>query len=737
MKLLKNTIVKILIYCCFNTTLIAQKKTDTDAKAKQVEALLTDEERFQLITSLVGYVPSLGIPKDDRIPDSILMSAGYTPGIQRLNIPNLQSTDASMGITNPGYRPQDKGATAMPSSILIGASFNPELAKETGVAIAKEARIRGFNILLAGGINLIRDVRNGRNYEYYSEDPYVTALFGAAAVNGIQSQKVISTLKHYSLNNNEVNRHWLNAIITPEAHRESDLLAFQIAIEKSNPGAIMSGYNKINGVYASGNDYLLNEVLRNDWKYKGFVMSDWGAVPEWNYALKGLDQESGIQLDVMQWGAEAFTDSLKLAYKNGDFSKARLSEMVHRILRSAYAVGIDKWDNNVKVDMKLHNDLALKAARQGIVLLKNENILPINTNKPLKIAVIGGFAQLGIPCGTGSGAVLPVGGYAGKLHIGGPGIMGGGRTLYLLPNSPLDELKKQFPNAEIEFDPGYSVTEAQLLAKRSDIAIVFAVRVEGEGFDMPDLNLPWGQDELIEGVAKINKNTLVVLQTGNPTSMPWKSNVKGIIQAWFSGQSGATAIAEIISGKTNPSGKLPITFPESLEQTPRPTIPEIGTPWGTETTITYNEGSNVGYRWYQLKKETPKYAFGYGLSYTEFEYDNFNVVLNNNKLSVTFTIKNSGNYDGAAVPQIYLQSVNNETKFRLLAFERVELTKGTSKNIQLEIEPRLLANFVEKDKKWSIDNGIYKIGLGKSSFEILHSQEVRLNNGKNLLKKSI
>jgi len=262
------------------------------------------------------------------------------------------------------------------------------------VAIGREARIRVFNIMLAGGINLARDVRNGRNFEYYGEDPYHSAVLAAEQVNGIQSQQVILTLKHYTLNNNETNRHWLDAIIDPAAHRESDLLAFQIAIERSQPGAIMSGYNKINGEYASGNHHLLNEVLKGAWSYKGYVMSDWGAVPEWDFALKGLDQESGIQLDVKQWGVEAFTDRLRKAYAEGKLPKARLLDMVQRILRSAYAVGVDKWGPAPKVDMARHNEIALEIARQGIVLLKNDGALPIPTDKPLKIGVGGGYAQL-------------------------------------------------------------------------------------------------------------------------------------------------------------------------------------------------------------------------------------------------------------------------------------------------------------------------------------------------------
>lgn len=403
---------------------------EADAKAREIEQQMTDDERFSLIVSLIGPVPSIGVPRDKRIPEDVKnTSAGYTPGVPRLGIPAIQSSDASMGVTNPGYRPEDKGATAFPALVVLGSSFDPKLVREGGEAIGREARVRGFNIQLAGGINLARDPRNGRNFEYYSEDPYLSAVLGAEQVNGIQSQGVASTLKHYTLNCNETNRHWLDAIIEPDAHRESDLLAFQIAIERSQAGSIMTSYNKVNGEYTSGNQHLLNEVLKDAWGYKGYVMSDWGAVPEWDYALKGLDQESGIQMDVKQWGAEAFTDRLRKAYADGKLPKERLSDMVRRILRSLFAVGADKWGPAPKVDMARHNDIALEGARQGIVLLKNDGALPLPTDKPLKIAVIGGHAHKGIISGTGSGAVNPIGGYVGRFNIGGPGTMGAARDL--------------------------------------------------------------------------------------------------------------------------------------------------------------------------------------------------------------------------------------------------------------------------------------------------------------------
>src|SRR5499433_979758 len=377
-----------------STTHVTVSETAADIRAREVEEQMTDDERFSLIISLLGAVPSLGVPRDERIPEDVTnTSAGYTPGVPRLGIPAIQASDASMGVTNPGYRPDDPGATAFPASILIGASFNPKLARDGGAAIGREARSRGFNVQLAGGINLARDPRNGRSFEYYSEDPWLSAVLAAEAVNGIQGEGVISTLKHYTLNCNETNRHWLDAIIDPDAHRESDLLAFEIAIERSQPGSIMSGYNKINGEYAGGNQHLLNDVLKDAWGYQGYVMSDWGAVPEWDYALKGLDQESGIQMDVRQWGAEAFTDKLRAAHAEGKLPKERLSDMVRRILRSAYAVAIDKWGAAPTVDMARHNEIAIEAARQGIVLLKNNGALPLTTHEPLKIAVIGGHAQ--------------------------------------------------------------------------------------------------------------------------------------------------------------------------------------------------------------------------------------------------------------------------------------------------------------------------------------------------------
>src|SRR5690606_36621126 len=263
--------------------------------------------------------------------------------------------------------------------------------------------------------------------------------------------------------------------------------------------------------------------------------------------------------------------------------------MVRRILRSVYAVGVDDWGPAPEVDMAKHAELALDIARQGIVLLKNEGALPLAPDEPLKIAVVGGYAQQGVISGTGSGAVAPVGGFAAVIKIGGAGVMGRHRNLFLFPPAPVEELRKALPNAQIEFDPGYTPAEAALTARRADVVIAFGIRVESEGFDLPDLSLPWGQDAVIDAVATANPNTIVVLETGNPVAMPWRDKVKAIVQAWYPGQAGARAIAEVLTGQANPSGRTPITWPESLADTPRPMLAGLGTPWGTPTTIRYDE----------------------------------------------------------------------------------------------------------------------------------------------------
>jgi beta-glucosidase len=696
---------------------------DADFRAREVETQMTDDERFSLLVCVMG-AGELWPVRDERIPPGVPMSAGYVPGIPRLGVPALQMTDAGLGVTNPGYRPGDI-ATALPATLALAASFNPVLARAAGEAIAREARSRGFNVQLAPAMNLTRDPRNGRNFEYLSEDPLLSATMAAESINGIQAQGVISTVKHFSLNCNETNRHWLDAVIDPDAHRESDLLAFEIAIERAQPGAVMTAYNKVNGDYASANNVLNNRVLKGAWGYRGWVMSDWGGTPTWECALHGLDQECGAQIDAVLWQSEAFTDRLRAAYAEGRLPKERLSDMVRRILRSMFSVGIDRWDAAPTPDMVAHNEIALQIARQGIVLLKNRGVLPLAVDSAARVAVIGGYAQTGVPIGCGSSAVVPPGGFAGVIPIGGPGLTAGLRNLYLLPSSPLDELRKQFPDAQIEFDPGISPAEAVLAARRADIVIVFAIRVEGEGFDSADLSLPWGQDAVIAAVATANPNTVVVLETGNPVSMPWRDSVNAIVQAWYPGQAGGQAIAEIIAGQVNPSGRLPITFPMDLGQTPRPELPDLGAPWGTSSTIRYTEGAEVGYRWFAQTSQTPMFAFGHGLSYTRFQYGDL-VASGGDTVQTSFSITNTGDRGGADVPQLYLTAAPGEQRLRLLGFERVELEPGETRRVTIEADPRLLARYDGSERSWRIRSGRYTVAVGASAVAPQLTAEVEL-----------
>ena len=339
--------------------------------------------------------------------------------------------------------------------------------------------------------------------------------------------------------------------------------------------------------------------------------------------------------------------------------------------------------------------------------------------------MIGGYAELGVPIGTGSSAVLPVGGYAATIPIGGPGMMEYLRNLLLLRSSPLAELRKLLPMAEFEFDPGQTPAEAVLLAKRSDVVIAFGIRVEGEGYDLADLSLPWGQDMVIDAVATENPNTIVVLETGNPVSMPWRDKVKAIVQAWYPGQAGGRAIAEVLTGKVNPSGRLPITFPDDLAELPRPATPGLGTPWGMPVTVHYEEGAEVGYRWYAQKGEKPKYPFGYGLSYTTFGYKDFRVS-GGETVTATVTVTNTGRFPGADVPQLYLTDAPGRRRMRLLGFERLELAPGASRSITMAADPRLLARFDGDKRQWRIDAGDYTIALSRAADAPVEQRVVRL-----------
>lgn len=692
----------------------AAQTSDPDARAAAVEQRMTDAERTTLTHGIMA------IPYGDTpIPPSAPPGAGYVAGIPRLDIPALTETDASLGVSYVGGLRKD-GATALPSGLAMGATWNPALLRQGGAMIAGEAQAKGFNVLLAGGINLVRDPRGGRNFEYLGEDPLHSGLLGGAAVAGIQSRHVIATVKHFAINAVETGRQFHDAVIAEPALRMSDLLAFQIAIERGDPGSVMCAYNRVNGSSACGNDALLNGVLKRDWGYKGFVMSDWGAVHGLDFALKGLDQQSGAQLDdKLYFGAE-----LAAAARRDPRFKARLTDINRRILRSMFAVGVDTHPPVIApIDFAANAQVAQQVAEQGIVLLRNRGVLPLAA-KAQRIAVIGGYADSGVLSGGGSSQVQGVGGPAVAIPtIGGPFAALLAQSYHR--SAPLAAIKARAPKADVVFRNGRYIADAVVAARQADVAIVFATQWMTEGLDAPDLSLPEGQDALIAAVAQANPNTIVVLETGSQVLMPWLDKTAAVVEAWYPGARGGEAIAAILFGDVNPSGRLPVTFPASTDQLPRPKLPGSdtvepdflgkGKP-GQTLRIDYDvEGADVGYRWFAKRQATPLFPFGFGLSYTTFSHGPLTIVPGPTPLA-RFTVTNTGKRDGADVGQVYLTGTPSGATTRLVGFSKVQLKAGETQTVEMPIDPRLLADW--KDGKWTMTAGTYRLALGSSATQL-------------------
>jgi beta-glucosidase len=689
-----------------------------DERAKLLERAMTLEEKIGLLHGKVG-TPFRGEP----MPDGALGSAGYIPAIPRLGVPALQESDAGLGVVNPGNARPGDDATALPATLALAATWSPELAYRSGVVIGNEARHKGFNVMLAGGMNLARDPRNGRNFEYFGEDPLLAGTLAGEAVRGIQSQNVISTVKHFALNDQETGRLSLDARIAEDAFRESDLLAFQIAIERGKPGAVMCAYNRVNGAYACGNDWLLNRVLKGDWKYPGWVMSDWGAVHDLDYATKGLDQQSGEQIDTQVF----FGEPLRRAAAAGAVPAARISDMVRRVLRSMFAVGLfDTPGDKSPIDLDAHAKDARQVAEQAIVVLRNEHAtLPIARGAK-RIAVIGGYAEAGVISGGGSSLVNPVGGPALRVPLGGEGQFAFWREIEVTPSSPLRAMRALVSEGgEVVFNDGRYPSEAARLAATADVAIVFGLQWMTENFDAPDLTLPHGQDELIAAVAAANPHTVVVLETGGPVLMPWLDKTAAVVSAWFSGQRGGEAIANVLFGVAEPGGRLAITFPASESQLPRPEIPGYGPPERLPVTVEYREGADVGYRDFVRRSQKPLFAFGYGQSYTTFSYGGLEVS-GATDVTVSFAATNTGMRPGYAVPQVYLTGGPGGADRRLLGWGKALLAPGETKRFTVQVDPRLLAKYSTQARGWQIAAGKYEIALGASSEDLVARAEHEL-----------
>jgi len=646
--------------------------------------------------------------------------AGYVVGVPRLGIPAIQMSDAAYGVRASGEN--GRYSTALPNNQASAASWDLEAAYQYGALIGRELRAQGYNMSLGGGVNLTREPRNGRTFEYLGEDPVLAGKMVGQVMTGLQAQHVLGDIKHYALNDQESGRNSVNVNVSKRAMQESDLLAFQIGIKDGDISAVMCSYNRINGDYACENKYLLTDVLKKEWNYKGFVVSDWGAT-------HSTAKASAAGLDHEEPGEWYFGDPMKKAVEAGTVPMSEIDDHVHRILRSMFAAGVVD-DPPVKsvVDIMGGLDIAQKIEESSIVLLKNDGgQLPLDAGKLKSIAVIGPHADVGMISGGGSAQVDPPGGNV----IMPPGK---GNTTWQMhvwfPTSPLKSVRTKAAGATVQFDSGANADAAAALAKNSDVAIVFAYQWESEGMDLADLSLPDNQDELIKKVAAANPHTIVVLETGSPVTMPWAGQVSGILEAWYGGSRGAEAVANVLFGEVNPSGKLPVTFPKSVADLPHTTIVQPGPKsidhnWAETMKgpapfqIQYDEGLKVGYKWYDAEKKEVLFPFGYGLSYTTYSYANLKVSQGNGA-HVSFTVTNNGNRAGAEIAEVYaaLPASANEPPKRLVGWSKVKLNPGESKDVTVDVEPKLLSIYNEQQSAWQLVPGEYGIMVGPSSREL-------------------
>jgi beta-glucosidase len=684
--------------------------------AARAESLLGQMTQDEKLTLVHGDLPLFVKDK----PSDMILAAGYIHGVPRLGIPVLRETDASLGVANAGRANDD--AVALPSGLLLSSTFDPQIAYAGGAMIGKEAKQKGFNVMLDGGVNLVREPRNGRNFEYLGEDVLLAGTLAGQSIRGIQSNHILSTVKHYALNAQESGRHILNAVIDPAALRESDLLAFEIATEHGQPGAVMCAYNKVNGDYACENKPLF-DILKDDWGYKGFIMSDWGAVHSVAAALSGLDQESGEQLDKQPY----FGAALRAAVASGEVPQARLDDMVRRILFGLASTGVlDGQAESGPLDTAADAAVAQREAENGIVLLKNDGaVLPLAATAR-RIAVIGGHADIGVMSGGGSSQVVPLGSKSFPAPKWGPP-WGPGEVYH--PGAPLTALKAHLPGVAISYDNGADLAAAAAAARAADIAIVFAAQWDTEGADAA-LTLQDNQDALIAAVAAANQRTVVVLESGGPVFMPWLARVPAVVEAWYPGQRGGEAIARVLTGEVDAAGRLPVTFPATLEQLPRPKLDGEGMSEtanldaGTPFVVNYNiEGADIGYRWFERRGQKPLFPFGWGLSYTQFRYDGLRVG-GGRSLTVAFRVTNTGTSVGIDTPQVYAAGAGQMR--RLIGWGRVELKPGESRVVTVTADPRLLSRFQEAAKRWRLAPGAYAVTVGHYAGDVTLQGTARL-----------
>ncbi len=671
--------------------------------------------------SLVHGAGFLGLPGSE---PSLVRSnggAGFVPGIAQLGLPDLNMSDSAVGVANTA----DKGryATALPSALALASSWDERLAFQYGSLIGAELADLGFNVSLGGGVNLARDPRDGRTFEFMGEDPILAGNMVARVIEGIQSHHVIGDVKHFALNDQETGRMFANAVIGIRAMRESDLLAFEIAVRQAHPGMVMCAYPLVNGVYSCQNRYLLHTVLKKDWGFKGWVISDWFADHSTvRAALAGLDMEMP---DGRYFGAP-----LQRAIAAGRVPMARLNDMVHRILRTEFAVGIVDHPVVPEVpDIFKGFRVAQRVEERSAVLLKNTGVLPLAAAKITSIAVIGSHADVGVLSGGGSAQVDAPGGNAIDVKMPpASDLLARLRIPVWDPSSPLRAIRRHVPQAQVTYESGSRIAAAVAAARTAQVAIVFLHQHMMEGTDLPSLQLPGNQNALVAAVARVNPRTIVVLETGGPVAMPWVKRVQGILEAWYPGIRGGQAIANLLFGTVDPSGKLAITFPRSSAQLPRASIvrppgpmpkpfaPVLRPPFA----IHYYEGQDVGYKWFDARHERPLFPFGFGLSYAKFAYADLHAAVHAGRLTVSFTVRNRSGRAGTEVAEVYLgfPARAGEPPKRLIGWARVRLAAGASRRVTLRIRRLYLSIFDVQRNGWREFPGRYTVQVGPSSRDL-------------------
>ena len=646
-----------------------------------------------------------------------------TQPIERLNIPWIWLSDGPHGLrrapaTNKAGYGDQHPATCFPTASALAASWDTDLIYSVGQSLGVECQALGVNVLLGPGVNIKRSVLGGRNFEYFSEDPVLSGEIGAAFINGVQSQGVGTSLKHFAANNVETRRMHINSDLDSRTLNEIYLTPFEIAVKKAQPWTIMACYNRVQGEYGTQSVDLLTKKLKEEWGFEGIVISDWFAVID---RVKGI--EAGMHIEMP--GVHKYNDKLIVeSVKNGTLAEAKVDALVREIIRIVYkAKSLQK--ENAEFDIEEHHQFARRVSGETITLLKNDqSVLPIKNSRYKKIAVIGEFASNPRFQGNGSSEVKPT-----KL------------------DNVLNLLNEEYGSSfEINYAQGYNlrddsdfslIDDAKNIAANSDIVLIFAglpLHYESEGIDRKHIDMPESHNKLINELTMLNKNTVVILTNGSAVAMPWANNVDAIVESWLGGQAGAGGVIDVLFGKVNPSGKIAETFPVKLEDTPA----YFNFP-GEEGDALYGERLFVGYRYYDYKNIEPLFSFGHGLSYTTFEYSDLRILNKNitdkDELSVKLKIKNTGELKGKEVVQLYVkdeQSSLIRPKKELKKFVKVELMPGEEKEITFNLYARDFSYYDSKRNTWIAESGSFVILVGASSRDIRLTENIALKSTQNI-----